>query len=173
MLRDFYRTKCGGRLMLTAKAKEHLVAHPEVGDLLDEVAGLVELPRDGSFLVRAVDLGRLVGRSGCIPADRVGAEGKAKFALRVGRRKPSRVVIGALGPEVNTVVVLAFAGREPGTYALITAYVGALAPKEPWDATPGIEREQALEFWGKNALVYDPEVMGEQFESTWQDIINS
>ena len=63
MLRDRYRTKCGGVLVLPPKTKEHLAAHPEVGGLLEEMAGLLELPRDGSFLAREVEFGRLVGRS--------------------------------------------------------------------------------------------------------------
>ena len=171
-LRDSYRTKCGGRLVLPPKTQEHLAAHPEVGGLLEEVAGLLELPRDGNFLAREVDLGRVVGRSGCVPADPVGVDGQATFALRVGRRKASRVVVG-VGPEVRTVVVLAFAGREPATYVIVTAYVGVLAPKEPWDAAPGPEREQSLAFWGANALIHDPVVMSEPFESSWQEIINS
>lgn len=173
MLRDEYRTACGGRIVLPPKTKEHLVAHMEVGGLLEEVAGLLTLPRDGSFVAREVDLGRVVGRTGCVTADPAGFTGQATFANRVGRRKASRVVVGVQGPEVSTVVVLAFAGQESATYVLITAYVGALAPKEPWDASPGTERDESLRFWGENALVYDPAVMGEPFASTWQEIINS
>lgn len=172
-LQSSYRTKCGGALVLPSKTKEHLVAHPEVGDMLEEVAGLIELPRDGSFLAREVDLGRVVGRSGCISAPAVGSEGEATFALRAGRRKPSRVAVGAVGPEVSTMVVLAFAGKEPRTYVAITAYVGALAPKEPWDTAPGKEREASLAFWSSHALVWDPGVMGQPIVSTWSAIINS
>ncbi len=172
-IRDEYRTKCGGVLVLPPKTKEHLVAHPEVGNLLEEAAGLLELPRDGSFLARAVEFGRVVGRSGCVPAPVIGPGGKATFALRAGRRKASRVAVGVEGPEASTVVVLAFAAKEARTYVLITSFVGALAPKEPWDASPGSEREDSLVFWGQNALVHDPSVMGEPFEASWQEIINS
>ena len=172
-LRSSYRTKCGGVLVLPPKTKEHLVAHPEVGGLIEEVAGLIELPRDGSFVAKEIDLGRTVGRSGCVSATTVGPESNATFALRAGRRKPSRVAVGTIGPEASTVVVLAFAGREPATYVLITAYVGELAPKEPWDAEPGPEREDSLAFWSSHALVWDGEVMGKPFTSTWSEVINS
>ena len=172
-LRDQYRTKCGGVLVLPPKTKEHLVAHSVVSDLLEEVAGLLELLRDGSFVAREVELSRVVGRSGCVSATAVGLEGEANFALRVGRRKASRVAIGVEGPEASTVVVLACADKAvKGTYVLITAYVGALAPKEPWDAAPGPEREASLAFWGSHALVWDPEVMGEPVTANWSAIIN-
>lgn len=174
MIKSQYRTKCGGVVVLPPKTIEHLEAHPEVGGLLQEAMSLLELPRDGSFLAREIDFGRLVGRTGCVSAPTVDLGSEATFALRVGRRKPSRVVVGVQGPEVSTVVVLAFADRQvKGTYVLITAYVGQLAPKEPWDAAPGAEREEAFKFWSQQALIHDPAVMGEVFVSNWQSIIGS
>lgn len=174
MLRNWYRTQCGGRIVVSLKCRDHLQAHPEVADLLDEAIGQFALPRDGSFLAREVNLGRVVGRSGCVPAPVITPATPAMFAMRIGREKPSRVVIGE-GIETTTVVVLAFAGRD-GDYVLITSWIGSLAPKEPWDtsmAPDSAEAGESLDFWSRHALVHDPEVMGETFESSWQEIINS
>lgn len=172
MLKNSYITRCGGILLVPARTREHLEAHPEVGGFLEEVASLLELPRDGSFLAAEIDLGRIIGRSGAVEAEEVGLDEPATFALRVGRRKPSRVAVGAVGPEVSTFVVLAFASKEEvGTYVLITSYAGTLAPKEPWDAVPGREREESLTFWGRTALVWDPATCGAPFVSTWRQVI--
>jgi len=151
-----------------------MIAHPEVGKLLDEVAGLVQLPSNGEFFAQAVDLGRIIGRSGCVATAPIDSETPTLFAQRVARDKPSRVIVGEEGPETSLVALLAFAGREAGTYVLITAWRGPLAEKEPWDRSLGTEeaRVVALEFWCHNALVYDPAVMGETFTSTWRDILS-
>ena len=170
-----YRTACGGTIIVPPRAEEHLRAHPEVGVLLAEVIGRVTLPCDGQFLALAVEMGRVIGRSGCVKAPRVGINDSEKFAQRVGRDKPSRVVIGVEGPEVTTVVILAFASKEARTYVLVTAFVGGLAPKEPWDRNLGseLERQESLEFWSTHALVYDASVMGDPFESSWGAILKS
>lgn len=171
-----YRTACGGTIIVPPKAEDHLRAHPEVGVILAEVIGRVMLPRDCGFLAVAVNMGRVVGRSGCVKAPRVGFNDPAKFALRVGREKPSRVIVGVEGPEVTTVVILAFPAKElTGTYVLVTAFVGELAPKEPWDRNLGseLERQESLEFWSTHALVFDASVMGGSFESSWGEILGS
>lgn len=174
MLRDNYATACGGRLVVPPKTREHLLAHPEVGGLMEEVAGLLRLPSDGSFLARAVDLGRVIGRSGCVATAPIDSETPTLFAQRVAREKPTRVTVGEEGPDTSLVALLAFAGREQGTYVLITAWRGPLAEKEPWDRSLGTDeaRAAALEFWCRNALVYDPAVMGEPFTATWREILS-
>ena len=176
VLRDSYTTACGGRLVVPRKTREHLLAHPDVVGLLDEVTGLIQLPSDGSFLATEVNLGRVLGRSGCVATTPISMNESTLFAQRVAREKPTRVVVGMEGPKTSLVALLAFASREPGrTYVLITAWRGPIAPKEPWDKTLGSEGEKAvaLKFWCHNALVYDPAVMGEPFESTWEEVLRT
>lgn len=177
MLRDSYRTKCGGVLVLPPKTKEHMAAHREVGDLIEEATARLQLPKDGSFLATEIDFGRVIGRSGCVATQPVAIGEKTLFAKRVARDKPSRVVVGREGPETTKLVVLAFADKAVrGQYVLITAYVGELAPKEPWDrsmVSGSAEAVAALEFWCCHALVHDPAVMGQPFEATWQEILSS
>lgn len=170
-----FKTACGGVIVIPRKAEDHLVAHPEVRNLLSEAIGRVALPRNGNgaFLSTEVEMGRVVGLSGCVQTLSVGMNDRTVFALRVGRDRPSRVIVGE-GEETTKVVVLAFPERgEADTYVLVTSWVGSLAPKEPWD--PNIrndaEYQECLRFWCSHALVWDPAVMSEPFESSWAEVL--
>lgn len=167
------KTACGGTIVVPPKTENHLRAHPEVIQILSEAIGRVRLPEDRSFLATEVEMGQVVGRSGCVITLPIGTDEKAFFALRIGREKPSRVVPGIEGKETTKVVILAFPSKDSRDYVLITSFVGSLAPKEPWDQNirSQAEREESLDFWCSNALVYDPEVMGPYFESTWAEIL--
>lgn len=169
-----YKTACGGTIVVPSKAQEHLRVHPEVHGLLQEAVGRLALPEDGRFLAVAVEMGRVVGKSGCAETPCVGPDDPAFFALRVGRDKPSRVTLGVQGPDMTKVVVLAFASRESArTYVLVTSFVGELAPKEPWDRNIRSQGEfqKSLDFWSSHALVHDPAVMAEPFQSTWNQVL--
>ncbi len=172
-MREF-KTACGGRIIVPQKAEDHLRAHPEVEELLTEAVALVRLPRDSAFLSAEVELGRIVGRSGAVKTTPIVPTDRTLFAQRVGRAKPTRVVVGKEGEETTKVVVLAFPARgEAGTYVLVTSWIGSLAPKEPWDPmikTPE-EYQDCLQFWCSNALVWDPAVMLEPIESSWEEIL--
>ena len=168
-----FKTFCGGTIVVPRKAEDHLLAHPEVDLLLPEAIARVRLPQDGAFLSAEVEIGRIVGRSGCVQTSPITISDRTLFAQRVGREKPSRVIVGE-GEKTTKVVVLAFASREEaGTYVLVTSWVGSLAPKEPWDQNINTEREyqECVRFWCSNALVWDPAVMSEPFESTWRDVL--
>ncbi len=171
-MREF-KTACGGRVIVPRKAEDHLVAHPEVRDLLPEAIGRVVLPRNGAFLSAEVEMERIVGRSGCVKTPPIDLTDRLLFAQRIGRDKPSRVIVGE-GEETTKVVILAFSSREEaGTYVLVTSWVGSLAPKEPWDRmiTSEEEYQRCLQFWCSNALVWDPTVMSDTFESSWEEVL--
>lgn len=170
-----YKTACGGTIIVPPKAEDHLRAHLEVLAPLPEAIGLVELPKDGSFLAVEVEMERVVGRSGCVATPRIGLTDPAYFALRVGRERPSRVILDVEGPETTKVVVLAFASKESARmYILVTSFVGELAPKEPWDRNIKSQEElqESLDFWCSHALAYDRSVMGEPFASTWRQVLS-
>lgn len=168
-----YRTKCGGMILVSTNTALHLQAHPEVFDLLTEAIGQIKLPNDGSRLAVEVDLGRILGRSGCVATPVITNQTRATFAKRVNRPFPSRVAIGAVGLEISHVVIIAKPSDRPGVYDLITAYVGDLAPKEPWDPTltTEVERAASLAFWTSHALVYDQTIMGPPIVSTWDAVL--
>ena len=169
-----YDAADGGSIVVLPHAQVHLSAHPDVVGLLAEAIGRITLPRHGAFVEIAVEMGRVVGRSGCVATAPILPADVATFALRMRREKPSRVMVGVEGPASTTVVVIARPLKALGEYALVTSFIGTLPMKEPWDRAlrPGSPGARAsLDFWCCNALVYDPEVMAPTFESSWNSIM--
>lgn len=168
-----FKTACGGHIIVPRKVEYHLVAHPEVRELMPEAIGRMFLPRNGGFLSAEVEMERIIGWSRCVSTPQIAISDPVLFAQRIGRNKPSRVIVGE-GEETTKVVILAFASREEaGTYVMVTSWVGPLAPKEPWD--PNIrndaERQECLSFWCTHALAWDPTVMSDHFESSWVNVL--
>ena len=159
------------KLIITKKTEEHLRAHPEISGILPEIMNNLTFPEDGSFLRTEVEMGRIIGKSGRVETPQVQKNEKILFAQRIGRNKPSRVVLGQ-GEDTSKVSLLAFPDRSGGDYVLITAWVGTLAPREPWDCQKPKELKESIEFWCRNALVYNPEVMEEPFKSSWEEILS-
>ncbi len=167
-----YDTSCGGAITIPTSTLEHLTAHMDVFDLLPEAIRQVTLPTNNETLVVEVKMGRIVGRSGRVTTPPIGFDEATTFAIRLARPKASRVALKTQGAEVDQVVIIAGRTNRPKQYRLITAYIGTLAPREPWDRTLTDEGRQAsLQFWSRQALVYDPEVMGEPFRASWKDIL--
>ena len=166
------RLQClNGVMIVTPKGLDHLQAHPDVLDLLPEAASRIQLPEDGSFLATSVAMGRIVGDTGCVVVPETPWSGEALFAQRIGRDKASRVVVGS-GTPTDLVTVLAFKGQE-GDYVLVSAWIGQLAEKEPWDGSiqAGSDEEaRSRAFWSRHALVHDGNVMGVPFTSSWQEV---
>lgn len=130
------RTVNGLRVKLNHK---HMQAHTDVLLLLPE----------GQKFVKTIDLGRIVGKSGCVettPTDDI------FYIRRPGRTHTSRCVRGKEGTP-TTLVTIVFV-RTPARIKLITAWIGGAAMREPHDPTiNAIERHQAIEFWSNHALV--------------------
>lgn len=171
-----FRTRNDGQMLVTPVTMEHLQAHPEVWKLLPEAMCNLYLPTDGSPIDLAMDMGRVIGRSGCVATPRIEPNESTIFARRVARANASRVVVGVQGPEVRTLVIRA-TRNERGMYELHTAYVGVLAPPEPWSIRVESESDMAraaesLSFWCTHGLVYNPDVMGAPFESTWELVLS-
>ena len=174
-IKSSYKTACDRTIVITSKALNHLQAHPDVIKILPEALGKAILPY-GNFVEVEIDLGRVIGlqtRVKTIPCD---IKTPIHFAVRKGRDKPSRVAPpGSVAPPATSVVVIAKASRDdPGTYHLVTAWIGTLARKEPWDPMIRSEadHQECLDFWCANALIHDPEVMGEIFTSTWEEVLS-
>jgi len=170
------RTKCGSTITVGVGAKAHLVAHPEALALLAEAASLMTLPAtpaEGQVMVACPDLGRIIGRSGCIETASVGADEPTMFFMRAGRSVPSRLAPVAQGPEVSTFVLIT--GYHGGSWRLYTGFAGTPAPMEPHDKNlrPGSsEAAESLAFWCRHALVANPSD-GPGFESTWNQVLEA
>lgn len=170
-----YETKCGGKINVTHQGWSHLKAHPDVLVYLEEAISKIRLPAKPQKIEFEVDLGRIVGRQGIIETAPVEAEERTLFALRANRKLPSRVAsVNTLGRETTRMVVIAKPGRIRNQYDLITSWIGTLARKEPWDPsiTSRSQFEECLNFWSSTALVYQPDMMGPVFESSWTDVLS-
>jgi hypothetical protein len=168
-----YKTGCSGSIILTEGVREHLEAHPGILDLISEIASRVILPTDGSRLACQISLGRVVGQSSLIKTQKIGLSEKVWFAIRKNRMKASRVVPDA-GPADTGLVSIVANPVEKDSYELVTAWFGAMAPKEPWDpdlADDPSDYEESINFWCSHALVHDPAVMDEPFRSTWEKVL--
>ena len=163
------KTGCGGYINLSDSVREHLGAHPGILGLIPEIAPRVTLPTDGSTLASQISLGRVVGQSSLINTKKIGLSETAWFAVRKNRMKASRVVPDA-GPADTDLVSIIANPIEKKSYELVTAWFGVMAPKEPWDpdlVDDPVAYEESINFWCGHALVHDPEVMDEPFESMW------
>lgn len=151
----------------------HLDAHPGIKELLPEVTSHIVLPKEGEYLSAEIDLKRDLGPISRVSTDVISVNCETQFTFRKERKGPSRVAVVQPTEMVSTVVVKA--GTSPmltGIYFLDTAYVGTDGPMEPWDKKLSQERlQESLDFWCKNALVYDECVMSEIFTSTWEEVL--
>lgn len=179
MIRSSYMTKCGKEVLVPEGTIKHLQAHPEVGALIEAGLLMLSIPDHLTELKTEIDFGKVIGTCACVPVKENEPE---TFAYRTGRKNPTRVVLNAeTTPCTTLVVVLVF--REHETTAdyycwyLITAYVGKVTPRKPWDryfTTCGTPQEfqEAFQFWSENGLVYDPAVMGPWFTGSWKQILH-
>ncbi|MES2006713.1 MAG: hypothetical protein V4436_01235 [Patescibacteria group bacterium] len=129
--------------------KSHLTAHPEVLPLL--VGALLTIEsRDREYIQEEIDFGRIIGSSIRVET---GPDDEIIFAQRPGREGLSRFVKNRKETPCSTMAVVLRKGTEDHrAYILMTAFVGILAPPEPWDKNAD---ERSVPFWNSNALVWD------------------
>jgi len=175
MTAPWYPTKGGGYLVMPRDTIDHLLAHPDSEEFFEEAAALITLPTDKSFLKIHVDLGRIIGKAGCLECPRVGLNDVITCAFRKGRPKPSRVILNTEGPDTSFFTIFAYAhNRYPNEYRIVTGYIGTVAPFEPTDKAlkhGSKEEQEAMEFWSTHALVYEPKIMGPPFLTTWARVL--
>ncbi len=165
------QTKDCKNVTITKRAKKHLLAHPDVWEVLEEALNKIKT-RDEDFVIREVDLGRIIGRSGAVFLPKSDINEPVLFAKRIGRDIWSRVAPeGMQGDPVSTTVILLKKLNEQ-EYELITAYIGTRSPMEPTDPKLTIgELPEALDFWRGYALVYDKKLFGPIHKMTWMEAI--
>ncbi|QYG08938.1 hypothetical protein [Janthinobacterium sp. PAMC25594] len=169
-----HRTVCGGFIGIPTRVLHHLQAHPDVIVHLSNAISKIHLPSDRKKIECEVEMGCIVGRGGVVKTNALKIDDLALFALRTNRKFPSRVApSGQVGTESSTIVIIAKPSFAEGQYELITAWIGSLAKKEPWD--PSIlsqdEFEDCLHFWSTTALVFDPATMGTVSENSWRKVL--
>jgi hypothetical protein len=145
-------------------------------EILREALLQVDFSEQSSAPVRfTVDLGRIVGRAGVLPVAEINLDTPVLFAVRVGKRHATRVILDVKEPETSllTLVIAPPKKNHPAGSKLVVAYLGPAAEKEPWD--PSIdtdeEYETALQFWLTHVMIYGVCSMSEPFESTWREVL--
>ncbi len=139
------------------RSRSHL--HAGVVERLPAAFAKVNARLQG-FLVTTVDFGRPVGETICVATV---AGDEIVYAQRPGRFGLSRFVKNRQPEPASAVtLVLKKDGRED-YYVLITAFVGAQAPPEPWDRNAN---EQSVAFWSDHALVWGAEEVTEGTEQS-------
>jgi hypothetical protein len=135
-------------------------------------AALAQIESAGrNFLVEEVDFGRPIGETICVPT---GPSDTIVFAQRPKRFSLTRFVKNRTAePCSSVVVILKTADGQPGSYVLVTAFVGRKPEPEPWDrrnfsqqSNPQEAERRAREFWSSHALVWGCEEIIRGTETT-------
>lgn len=138
---------------------DHLLAHRGVIDLLPECFERLGDARE-HIICKSIDMDRIVGKSDCVAtsdADEI------VYAQRYRRRGLTRFVKNRESVPSSHVTVI-MKKIKPDRYVVLTAFVGQLAQREPWDRTikNSIEQVASLLFWKNHALVWgSQEVVGQ------------
>ena len=137
---------------------EHLKAHSDVD--LKVVAEAVSKVTwyNAPFGINSVDLGRIVGKEGCVEITPEMAS-HVQMRTRKGRKGETPVLLkkeGFTPADTSKMVVGICKDRKDGINTLFAAFYGVLAPREPWgEAIEKGSKEEAesVEFWRTHAIV--------------------
>lgn len=142
--------------MITNDGKEvtvtgqHMDQHQEVMAVLPEALLRINT-YDNESVVRCIDLGRIIGKTQCVPVE----PGESiLWARREGRKTMSKFV--KFRSEVDCSKVCVVLIKSGNSYRLVTAYIGEMSFREPDDKTLKLplEKLQANNFWNTHALVW-------------------
>ena len=136
---------------------------PELRELLSTALWMVD-PEGEEFIATEVHFDQPIGKSECVETT---PEDKIVYAKRIGKQGYSRFVVGREPEETQSVSLIL--KKIPEGYILISAYIGAKAPLEPWAA--GAD-ETSREFWKTHALRWgsQPIMFGTDTEECpWED----
>lgn len=121
--------------------------HPGVVPFLSEALARIE-SGGREKIVEEIDFGKPVGESYCVATT---DDDEIVYAQREGRAGLSRFV-KSRRPEPCSAVTVVLKKDECG-YEIRTAFIGHLAPPEPWDRNAGPD---SLLFWLTHALIEEP-----------------
>jgi hypothetical protein len=154
-------------IIITQAGIDHMAAHPIEDHLLHEAFRMLVVPYvDTKFWKGTVDLGRIIGHSGCVAAPAVGLDEQATFAHRVNRKRATRCTIAE--PQETSLVTVVLRRGKYSDYFFVSAWCGDSAPAEP----NHVNDAENLDFWCKNALIWnDQSFIEEPFESTWREVL--
>lgn len=160
-----FTTKDGKTVRIDAK---HLEQHASVLPYLEEVLSQVDM-KNSSPVIATVNLGRIVGVTGCVKTT---AADTIVYQRREGRPGLSRMVLNRKAEPCDSVtVILRRIGLE---CELITAFVGYAGLREPGDKTfkSAEDYSAAVDHWLSHALVMEESKMTDEV-GTFEDYIKN
>lgn len=132
------------------RKKSHLDQHVDVKPLLIEAFSKINT-ENKNFTMQEVDMGRIIGNSLCVETN---GKDRVFFAQRPNRNGLTRFVENREPNPSSMVAIILQKSSKPDEYILITAFIGRLAPPEPWDKRA---TEASIDFWNTHALIEHPE----------------
>lgn len=138
------------------RPQSHMHEQAQLLEVLGEALAKVQPGSGETFLKRAIDLGRVVGKTILVATT---DQDVIVFARRVGRQGYSRFVKNRPPEDTRFLTVILKKDEHEEYWILISAYFGGQSEREPWDRairSPG-ERDQVKNFWSTHALVWGVE----------------
>jgi len=169
-----FTTHDGEVVILTEETEKHLLAHPEILPILEEVISKLNIANDDRNIPsveKEVDLERNIGINNFVETAEISSTDKMLFAYRKARKYPTHIVVNRIGEDCGVVTIQLKFDGDIQSWFIMTAYVGyAGGPLEPFYISDKNSEEfkNSLEYWSKHALVYNPEIMDSPYESTWE-----
>ena len=108
-------------------------------------------------IVKAIDLGRTIGKCTCVPTS---DKDTIYMAKRINRIGETPMVLDREPIDCSSIVVIL--EKEDDKYVVLTTFIGSLSPMEPWDPKLNGDEEkikEAIEFWKTHALIYESSVV--------------
>lgn len=131
---------------VTDRPDSHVAGHASVLPLLEEALRKVDSKNRTEFC-EEVCFDRNVGETICVETN---LEDEILFAMRVGRKGPTRFVKNRAPEPTNKVTICLH--KSDGGYMLGTAFIGSRTPAEPWDEV--YRDEHSIPFWDSHALIW-------------------
>jgi hypothetical protein len=167
------KTSDGKEVFITPGIKEHLLAHADVVEFLEEAVAKLEIPDGIAWIGVAVNLGRNVGISKLVKVGVVLPGQKTFFAKRIAHEFPTHVVLEREGEWCDSVTLEVKYDKNEKKYFLNTAHFGFPCPDEPFciNNRESNEFKESLDFWRRHALVYEEKIMAPVFKAAWEDVL--
>lgn len=152
-----------GEPVYNNKKESHLDEHSDVTkELLIEALqkfDMDKLKTSEGNCVQQIDMGRVIGKATCVVTT---DKDQIFYVRRKNRVGETPTVLNREPADCRNLVIII--KTQNGKYTIRTAYIGNIAPREPW--TPSLlekgtpeEIEESNRFWSNHALIYDSSVV--------------
>lgn len=149
-----FKTKNGWSVIIPKSTMDHMEAHSVDWGIVKEA--IRQISYDGGFMKIAVDMGRVIGNTTCVP---VTDDDEVMMLFRKNRKGMTPYVLNRQSIPTTKVVIILREASCDGSPVLVTSWYGELAPMEPWDAirkkVTQKEIDESEKFWKTHALIYN------------------